>query len=337
MALERSERPIPPWRRWRTPVALVIPLWLIIIALAFVAALRLFAWDEIALFAILNTITIFFYLPAWPIAIVAVLGHRPALAGSAFVICILQITFLAPELAATQPLPAWTDTAPTFRLLDGNVYNSNESMAGYIRQIETERPQLVTFEESIPRDVHQLRQSGALAGLPHQFEVYGTDPFVFLIASRYPLRGTHVIYLYGRPLIVETTLVLPSGPQPLWALHTIAPLPVSFEQWRGQLSTIARLVRARGTNRLLVAGDFNATWGSKGFRSILDTGMTDAAAARGHALEMTWSQEMPPLPPFTRIDHILTGPGVEVVRYATQDGPGSDHRDLIATVAVRPY
>jgi endonuclease/exonuclease/phosphatase family metal-dependent hydrolase len=65
--------------------------------------------------------------------------------------------------------------------------------------------------------------------------------------------------------------------------------------------------------------------------------MTDAADARGHALEMTWSQEMPPLPPFTRVDHILTGPGVEVVRYSTQDGPGSDHRDPIATVAVRPY
>jgi endonuclease/exonuclease/phosphatase (EEP) superfamily protein YafD len=38
---------------------------------------------------------------------------------------------------------------------------------------------------------------------------------------------------------------------------------VSFEQWRGQLSTIGRLVRARGTNRLLVAGDFNANWGSR--------------------------------------------------------------------------
>jgi transposase len=50
---------------------------------------------------------------------------------------------------------------------------------------------------------------------------------------------------------------------PLGPPHDRAPLPVSFEQWRGQLSTIGRLVRARGTNRLLVAGDFNANWGSR--------------------------------------------------------------------------
>jgi hypothetical protein len=40
-------------------------------------------------------------------------------------------------------------------------------------------------------------------------------------------------------------------------------------------------------------------------------------------------------PFLARIDHLLTGPGVEVTRYATQVGPGSDHRDLFAAVAVR--
>ncbi len=85
----------------------------------------------------------------------------------------------------------------------------------------------------------------------------------------------------------------------------------------------------------MIAGDFNSTWNNKGFRQLLDTGLIDAGAARGHALSMTWSQMMPPLPPFSRIDHLLTGPGVAVTRISTQDGPGSDHRDLLATVATR--
>jgi endonuclease/exonuclease/phosphatase (EEP) superfamily protein YafD len=82
-------------------------------------------------------------------------------------------------------------------------------------------------------------------------------------------------------------------------------------------------------------GDFNATWGSKAFRAILDTGMTDGAAARGRAFGMTWSQTKRPLPPVVRIDHVLTGPGVAVTSIRTDVGPGSDHRDLLATVAVQ--
>ena len=108
---------------------------------------------------------------------------------------------------------------------------------------------------------------------------------------------------------------------------------VAFAEWQGQLALIARLVRAHGPTGLLVVGDFNATWGTRGFRTILDTGLTDAAAARGHPFAMTWLQTGFPLPEFVRIDHVLTGGRVAVTRIATGPGPGSDHRDLHATVA----
>jgi len=63
--------------------------------------------------------------------------------------------------------------------------------------------------------------------------------------------------------------------------------------------------------------------------------MIDGAAARGDAFAMTWSQTKQPLPPLVRIDHVLTGPDVAVTAIRTDVGPGSDHRDLIATVAIR--
>jgi len=50
---------------------------------------------------------------------------------------------------------------------------------------------------------------------------------------------------------------------------------------------------------------------------------------------MTWSQTKHPFPPLVRIDHVLTGPGVTATKIQTGDGPGSDHRDLMATVAFR--
>ena len=248
---------------------------------------------------------------------------------------VVQVLFLLPELTAAQPLPDWTSHAPAITLLDANVDSSNPSMAGYAKEIARVRPQLLTLEEANPVDVVQLDRAGALTGLTYRFEVKRYDPWAFYLASRYPLAHTTVVSRYDRPLIVETTLELPSGPQTLWVVHTVAPLPSSFSQWQGQLSTIATLIRRRGPKDLLIVGDFNATWGNRGFRSILDADMTDGAAARGRAFDMTWSQTLPVIPPIVRIDHVLTGAGVAVTRIRTDAGPGSDHRDVIATVAIR--
>jgi endonuclease/exonuclease/phosphatase (EEP) superfamily protein YafD len=307
--------------------------WIVIAALALVAFLRVFAWDDLEPFAVLNCVTAFVYLPAWLVVIGAVVGRRFWLAGAALAVVVAQIAFLYPEFAAAQPLPTWTNRAPSLRLLDANVYNENPSMSGYIRQIREFRPQLVTMEEAIPADVSQLRRSGALADLPYQIEISRDDPFAFFIASRYPLTGENAVYLPDRPLVVQATLKLPSGPQALWVVHTISPQPESFTQWQNDLAEVAHLIRAHGPDRLLVVGDFNATWGNRGFHQVLDTGMTDGAAARGDALSMTWSQTKPIIPPVVRIDHVLTGPGVEVTHIQTGEGVGSDHRDLIATVA----
>jgi endonuclease/exonuclease/phosphatase (EEP) superfamily protein YafD len=313
-------------------------LWIVVAVLAIVVAMRVFAWDDLELFAVLNCVTAFVYLPAWLVAAVALVARRPLLTGAALVVVAAQIVFLYPELSAAQSLPAWTSGAPTLRLMDANVYSKNPSMAGYVGEIREYRPQLVTMEEATTTDVIQLRSSGVLAELPYQIELKGYSPSAFFIASHYPLSGNNAVYLPNRPLIVQTTLDLPSGRQDLWVVHTVAPLPVSFAQWKAQLAEVARLIGIRGSSGLLVVGDFNATWGSRGFHQILDQGMIDGAAARGDAFGMTWSQMKPPLPPLVRIDHVLTGPGVEVTQIHTEDGPGSDHRDLVATVAFdRPH
>ncbi len=102
------------------------------------------------------------------------------------------------------------------------------------------------------------------------------------------------------------------------------------------MADIDQQVRRRGPAGLLLVGDFNSTWGNKGFRQILAAGMTDGAAARARPFQMTWSQTKPIIPPVVRIDHVLTGSGVTVTAIGTDNGPGSDHRDIQATVAFRP-
>jgi endonuclease/exonuclease/phosphatase (EEP) superfamily protein YafD len=342
MTVEAPPAPAPPSvgprhakRVRRLPQWIAAIGWIIVAGLAVVAGMRIFAWDSLDLFAVLNSVTAFIYLPAWIVAVAAAVGKRYVLAGAALLVVVAQIVFMLPELTAAEPVPNWAVTAPKVRLFDANVYAGNPSMAGYAKEIKEYQPQLLTMEEATTPDVQQLRTSGALANLPYTFEIKRYDPRAFLIASRYPLVGTHVVYDLGRPLIIQTTVRLPSGNQPLWVVHTTAPQSSSFEEWKQEVATINRLVRVRGPAHLLLVGDFNSTWGNKGFRQILAAGMTDGAAARARPFEMTWSQTKPIIPPVVRIDHVLTGPGVAVTTIGTEEGPGSDHRDVQATVAFQ--
>ena len=63
-------------------------------------------------------------------------------------------------------------------------------------------------------------------------------------------------------------------------------------------------------------------------------GLTDGAAARGKAIDMTWPNGAI-VPAFVRIDHVLTGAKLAVTDIATGAGFGSDHRYMTATVAIR--
>ena len=138
----------------------------------------------------------------------------------------------------------------------------------------------------------------------------------------------------GQLYLARTVVTIGTRRLALWVVHTTAPIDPGVGQWNDELDGVVRMLRTDRPRPLLLLGDFNATWGNRGFRAILSTGLTDAAAARGRDLDMTWSQSMAPLPPMVRIDHVLTGPGVEVTAIHTEPGPGSDHRALAATVAV---
>ena len=308
--------------------------WAVVAVLALVALLRIVDWDGTTLLAICNSLNGLFYLPSWLVLLVAAVGRRPLLVLGALAIVVAQLAFAAPELLASRSVPAWAQAAPTIRLLDANVAADDDDtdMGGYTADIAHFRPDLVTFEEATTSDYAGLSAAGAFARLPHRVLVSRDDPWGFVIASRYPMRNIHVVYGGGYPFLVTATLQLPSGDIRLWVVHDYTPV-ASLPLWRSELGRIAGLARSQGASRLLVAGDFNASWGSKGLREILDAGLTDAAAARGTPFDMTWPQGRW-FPPLVRIDHVLVGAGISATRINAATGPGSDHHELFASVAV---
>ena len=274
------------------------------------------------------------FLPAWLVLLGSLIGKRWWLAGAAALICVAQVIYVAPELLASESIPASVRTEPTMRLFDANVAFYNPDMAGYITQLKSYRPQILTMEETDPNDYVQLKSAGVLATLPYQFQIPCCGSRGFIIASHYPLKNVTVSYVKGLAYLIRSTLVLPNRTINLWVAHTTAPTNPGVSQWNEELDGIYKQLDTAHPRPLILVGDFNATWGNHGFRAILSTGLTDAAAARGEPFQFSWSQMLPILPPIIRIDHVLTGGDVTVTTIETHLGLGSDHRDVTATVAV---
>jgi endonuclease/exonuclease/phosphatase (EEP) superfamily protein YafD len=340
-AIEAGEN-CPPRRRHRGPAVVRIGLlvigWLIVAVLGLVALLRLVAWDSLEPLIVLDALTLIVYLPAWVVAAGALIARRWWLAAAAAIIIAAQLMFVLPELFAAAPVPAWARQAPVVRVFDANIDKSFHFEAGYVRAIEEDRPDLVTLEEFTPRALQSMVASGVLESFPYRCSAPAYGATGFLIASRLRLTGCLVrtVWWDGQwtPYMVEATLWSPGGPVALRLVHTLAPFPVSWREWSAVLAAVGRSVRASDASRVLMVGDFNATWGNRGFVALLHDGLTDGAAARGHAADMTWPNGAV-VPPFVRIDHVLTGARLAVTVIAARSGFGSDHRYLVATVAIR--
>jgi endonuclease/exonuclease/phosphatase (EEP) superfamily protein YafD len=339
MQTPRRERELIPYLRrsgaWTALGLVAVVLgWLIVGGLGLVVLVRAIAWDQWPFFAELDAAIEVLFLPAWLVLFGSLVRKRWRLAGAAVVICVAQVIYVAPEVLAPGQVPAAVRSEPTVRLFDANVGQHNYSMAGYITQLKAYRPEILTMEETLPGDYLQLKSAGVLATLPYHYQITCCGSRGFIIASHGPLEHVKVSYVQGLAYLIRTSLVLPKGTINLWVVHTTAPTDPGVSVWNLELDGLAKQLAKLQPRPLLMVGDFNATWGNRGFRAILATGLTDAAAARGQPFDFTWSQSLPILPPILRIDHVLTGGSVTITKIETHDGPGSDHRDITATVAT---
>jgi endonuclease/exonuclease/phosphatase (EEP) superfamily protein YafD len=320
--------------RWLASMTLQIIGWVIIAMLGLIVLVRAVAWDEVRLFADVDAATEVLFLPAWLVLAGALLGRKWWMAGAAALLCATQMIYVAPEVFAYSSVPAAVRSEPSIRLFDANVQQDNFSMSGYVAQLKSYRPDLVTLEETASWDFAQFSSSGAFDHLPYRFTVTDTGSRGFIIASRYPLGHPTVLSVHGLAYMVVLGLAFHGRTLPLWVVHTTAPVNPDWNNWNLELDGVHAALEKSRPRPLLMVGDFNASWGNRGFRAILSTGLTDAAAARGQPFAFTWNQRLPVLPPFIRIDHVLTGGNLTVTTISTHDGPGSEHRDITATVAV---
>jgi endonuclease/exonuclease/phosphatase (EEP) superfamily protein YafD len=125
----------------------------------------------------------------------------------------------------------------------------------------------------------------------------------------------------------------------LAGVHVTSPLANygrSFDNWRNGIDALSGQMRefgrSTGPAAAIVAGDFNSTPDMRQFRDLLTDGYRDAVQQTGAGFAPTFPSRWWH-PPLITIDHVLTR-NAAATSIRTVFIPGSDHRAVLATVAI---
>ena len=271
-------------------------------------------------------------LPAWLLLAVALLRRDRALGVVAAGLVVAHLLVVAPGLGSAD-VPRAADGAPRLRVVTANVLSANPDLERLTASLRALRPDVLVVVELRPRVLEALRRGGVLDDLPHT--TTSGRPGDVELFSRLPLRD------------VEHTEAVDGQPQPravvevggvevrVRGAHPLPPVHGSEDEGRASLEGLRDEVRAERLP-LVVAGDLNGDRDFPLFRALLDEGLRDAAEERGRGLSRTWPQRLPLL----ALDHVLVrdGRGGRLVVRAQREAelPGSDHRAVVADLAVLP-
>lgn len=317
--------------------ALRLAGWVVVAGLGLLAVLRVVAWDAaVPMLLGLHGLGPLPYLFAMPVAVVALALRRVGLGVVGLAVATAVVPTGLPEVAAREPVPSGIEGAPTVRILSWNLYQANTDAAAIDRVVGDAAADVVVLQEVSASNIAALQASPALAAYDHSFTTPQPSAFGSGIWSRLPLDGASEFDVAGLPM-TRAVVQTPAGPLRLINVHTLSPVTAAgLELWPRQLRRLGDEARQPGPPMVL-AGDFNATWGHRPFRRLLDVGLADAGAQRGRPWSGTWPAGGRVVRrPALRLDHVLTSPGLVATTYAIGSAAGSDHRSIVVDVAVRP-
>ena len=307
--------------------------WAVITPLAIFAGAHVLQLDETSSVLLLGAALLpWLCPPALAVLLIALRWGHPLLAvvaaAAAGVLVASAVSGLGVPVRARPPAGAFV----TVRLFTANVHHTNPQVGRIAEEIRAVAPDLVALQEVDPDGVAQLRRSGMLERYPYSLIETRKGASGIGLWSRYPLRDAQVLDGGGMPFIRATVLFGPRRLR-LYTVHTVAPLDGDRARWRAQLQRVGEAIEdERGP--LVLAGDFNATRWHPSFRRILSNRLADAHEERGRGWAATWPRGRRLLPPLMRLDHVLVSRDIGVRSIREGLGQGSDHRPIIAELAL---
>ncbi|MGH9149380.1 MAG: endonuclease/exonuclease/phosphatase family protein, partial [Acidimicrobiales bacterium] len=253
------------------------------------------------------------------------------LAGAALALVVWHVVTVAPSLRPAA-VPERARDAPVVRVFTANLAYGNPSAGRTAIEAADAGADVVAFQEVTAEHIESLEQAGIARSFPYRFLDPRRGAFGSAIYSRLALSATSSLNLAGLPITVATVSVGAAQVR-LYNVHTMAPSTSSDLQRRNrQLAALAFRMEAE-PGPVMAVGDFNATPWDPAFRRLLDRGFVDAHERTGRGLARTFPSGRR-YPPVVLIDHVVVSPGVVPLRVWEGSGSGSDHRPVLADLAV---
>lgn len=252
----------------------------------------------------------------WTVAVVALLA-------------VAQVAVLVPRfLSDERHVPAG---AAELRVATLNAHVGGVDPQAVLRLVRAERIDVLAVQELTRAGVAAFAEAGLGRLLPHQELHPENDSSIY---SRLPL--TDAGPLDAGTTWPQTTAEVTVGGRAvrLVAVHTYYPLG-DADRWTRDFTALTSVTRDDGPDTVFL-GDFNASLDHAPMRSLLAAGLTDTHAELGRGWARTWPAGQALLPPLVQLDHVLHGPGLTGVSVGERTLPGTDHRAVVAVLAVRP-
>jgi endonuclease/exonuclease/phosphatase (EEP) superfamily protein YafD len=309
---------------------LLAPFWIGTVLLVVVVVARFVAWDDRYSLTLLNSVTVWIFLPAYIVAVAAWIFGRWVLAALATVAVGFHVVMLATTVGSTEPITDAARAAPRLRVLTANVKYDNPDRDALARELLAADADVVLLQEITPGWVRAFSAAGFDAEYPYSVN-YPNGAGGQAVYSRLPLldvrRAMREFWpTYSARVEVGATSVS------LVDVHAIGP-PQGMDRHNDTVDSILDVTRSMPEPRV-VAGDFNATPYNETMHRFADLGLDSAFERRGRGLDVTWPNGERLFPPPIQVDHVLVDDGIVVLDVETLRGTGSDHQPIVVDLAI---
>jgi endonuclease/exonuclease/phosphatase (EEP) superfamily protein YafD len=264
---------------------------------------------------------------------VAAFTRRRGLAVVAGVLVVAHLVFIWPAIRPAADVGALGRGAPTLTVLSFNMMGDSVDTTKLYRLIERERPDVIALLELTPRTAETLDKAGLATSYPHRLVKAADAPLAGAgLYSRIPIENAS--------LLPTVTSVMPGATVRVGgvavrvqAVHTAPPMGNLVGRWQAEHLALATLART-SKEALVLAGDFNSGRQHPAWRKLTDAGLVDAHESRARGIVRTWPADHPLLPPLLDLDHVMVSRQLVVLAVSERSGLGSDHKALVADLAV---
>lgn len=213
------------------------------------------------------------------------------------------------------------------------LYRDGARAASVVEAVRRRRVDVLAVQELTAEMATAMRCAGLGEVLPHAATSPRDGPGGAAVWSRFPIVALDAPDGFAYPPVVVR--VDTGGRDVVVAsVHPVSPWRTHGRAWSRELRAMAEWLDGFD-GPAVIAGDFNSTTDHRQFRDILRRGYADAVADVGAGFRPTWPVRRWG-PPYIAIDHILIRGGPRVRAATTFEVEASDHRAIVATIALDP-